>query len=173
MNCAAAAIMPPCSINFVGGDGMLFAALNDHVHVSWYRQQVERSRALVYDACDRLGCTTGAATRTSCWWREKNSATRLWMRSPERKIFVRDRSTQTGLRGLFASRPAWSRDTQRRLITLEGLLTRPGVISPNLPETQIDWKLGIEGKGRYQISTWASASSMTCWGWLRGMARST
>jgi histidinol-phosphate aminotransferase len=113
--------LPPYSINVMAAT-VLSAALNDREYVSWYRQQVERSRALVYDACDRLGLHYWRSHANFVLVRVGDDAPAIVDALAERKIFVRDRSTQPGCAGCIRITTGVVEHTEACLAALEEVL---------------------------------------------------
>jgi histidinol-phosphate aminotransferase len=89
--------LPPYSINVIAATA-LSAALADQEYVRWYRQQVEQSRALVYDACDRWGLHYWPSQANFVLVRVGDAAA-IVEALAARRIFVRDRSAQPGCAG--------------------------------------------------------------------------
>jgi histidinol-phosphate aminotransferase len=89
--------LPPYSINVIAATA-LSAALADQEYVRWYRQQVEQSRALVYDACDRWGLHYWPSQANFVLVRVGDAAA-IVEALAGRRIFVRDRSAQPGCAG--------------------------------------------------------------------------
>src|SRR5262249_53317863 len=138
--------LPPYSINVVAAT-VLAAALQDKAHVAWDREQVARSRELLYAACDRLGLT---------YWRSEANFVLVRVRSHHgsvpgsrfggdeqdgdsaaaaaakaravvdrlaaRKIFVRDRSNQPGCAGCVRITTGVVEHTQACIAALEEVL---------------------------------------------------
>jgi histidinol-phosphate aminotransferase len=113
--------LPPYSINVLAAT-VLSAALNDREHVNWYRQQVERSRALVYDACDRLGLHYWRSHANFVLVRVGDDAPAIVDALAARKIFVRDRSTQPGCAGCIRITTGVVEHTEACLAALEEVL---------------------------------------------------
>jgi histidinol-phosphate aminotransferase len=113
--------LPPYSIN-VAAATALMAAIEDRAFLSWYRDQVRRSRTLVYDACARLGLP--------CWPSEANFVlVKVGDRAAEvvealraRRIFVRDRSSQPGCAGCIRITAGVVSHTEACLAALEEVL---------------------------------------------------
>jgi histidinol-phosphate aminotransferase len=113
--------LPPYSINVMAAT-VLSAALNDREYVNGYRQQVERSRALVYDACDRLGLHYWRSHANFVLVRVGDDAPAIVDALAERKIFVRDRSTQPGCAGCIRITTGVVEHTEACLAALEEVL---------------------------------------------------
>jgi histidinol-phosphate aminotransferase len=113
--------LPPYSINVLAAT-VLSAALNDREYANWYRQQVERSRALVYEACDRLGLHYWRSHANFVLVRVGDDAPAIVDALAERKIFVRDRSTQPGCAGCIRITTGVAEHTEACLAALEEVL---------------------------------------------------
>jgi histidinol-phosphate aminotransferase len=113
--------VPPYSINVLAVT-VLAAALNDRDHVNSYRQQVERSRTLVYDACDRLGLRYWRSHANFVLVRVGDDAPAIVDALAARKIFVRDRSTQPGCAGCIRITTGVVEHTEACLAALEEVL---------------------------------------------------
>jgi histidinol-phosphate aminotransferase len=113
--------LPPYSINVLAAT-VLSAALNDREYGAWYRQQVERSRALVYDACDRRGLHYWRSHANFVLVRVGDDAPAIVDALAERKIFVRDRSTQPGCAGCIRITTGVVEHTEACLAALEEVL---------------------------------------------------
>jgi histidinol-phosphate aminotransferase len=113
--------LPPYSINVMAAT-VLSAALNDRDYANWYRQQVERSRALVYGACDRLGLHYWRSHANFVLVRVGDDAPAIVDALAERKIFVRDRSTQPGCAGCIRITTGVVEHTDACLAALEEVL---------------------------------------------------
>jgi histidinol-phosphate aminotransferase len=134
--------LPPYSINVVAAT-VLAAALEDKAHVAWYREQVARSRELLYAACNRIGLR---------YWRSEANfvlvrvgshpgshaggedldgdseaaaaakAKAVADRLAAKKIFVRDRSNQPGCAGCVRITTGVVEHTQACIAALEEVL---------------------------------------------------
>jgi histidinol-phosphate aminotransferase len=113
--------LPPYSINVLAST-VLSAALNDREYGQWYRQQVERSRALVYGMCDRLGLKYWRSHANFVLVRVGGDAPAIVDALAERKIFVRDRSTQPGCAGCIRITTGVVEHTEACLTALEEVL---------------------------------------------------
>jgi histidinol-phosphate aminotransferase len=113
--------LPPYSINVMAAT-VLAVALNDREYATWYRQQVERSRALVYEACDRLGLHYLRSHANFVLVRVGDDAPAIVDALAERKIFVRDRSTQPGCAGCIRITTGVVEHTEACLAALEEVL---------------------------------------------------
>jgi histidinol-phosphate aminotransferase len=114
-------VVPPYSLNVCAAAG-LRAALKDTPRHRWYLDQVQQSRALVYELCDRLELT--------CWESGANFVlVRIGPRSgavtaalAARGIFVRDRSRDAGCDGCIRITAGVVDHTARCLAALEEIL---------------------------------------------------
>jgi histidinol-phosphate aminotransferase len=114
-------VVPPYSLNVCAVAG-LRAALGDTARHQWYLDQVQQSRALVYDLCDRLGL--------ACWESGANFVlVRVGPRSAAvcaalgaRGIFVRERSRDAGCLGCIRITAGVVEHTSRCLAALEEIL---------------------------------------------------
>lgn len=113
--------LPPYSINVMAAT-VLAAALDDQDHVRWYRQQVEQSRALLYDACDRWALHYWRSHANFVLVRVGRHAPAIVEALAARRIFVRDRSTQPGCAGCIRITTGVVEDTKACLAALEEVL---------------------------------------------------
>jgi histidinol-phosphate aminotransferase len=90
--------LPPYSIN-VAAAVALVAALGDPGHLESYRQQVVRSREIVYDVARRLGLEHWPSHANFVLVRVGPDAAAIVEALRARGIFVRDRSSQPGCAG--------------------------------------------------------------------------
>ena len=91
-------LTPPYNLNVCAAVA-LRAALADPEHLRWYQDQVERSKALVYAACDRLGLRYWPSAANFVLIRVGPRATALVAALARRRIFIRDRSGEPGCAG--------------------------------------------------------------------------
>jgi histidinol-phosphate aminotransferase len=113
--------LPPYTLNAVAA-AILPAALDDQAYIDWYRQQVAASRALVYDACDRLGLTYWRSEANFVLLRVGARASDIVRQMAERRVFVRDRSTEPGCDGCIRVTTGVIEDTRAALAALEEVL---------------------------------------------------
>jgi histidinol-phosphate aminotransferase len=113
--------LPPYSINVMAAT-VLSAALADQDHVRWYRQQVEQSRALLYEACDRWGLHYWRSHANFVLVRVGHAAPVVVEALAARRIFVRDRSTQPGCAGCIRITTGVVEHTKACLAALEEVL---------------------------------------------------
>jgi histidinol-phosphate aminotransferase len=86
-------VLPPYSIN-VAAAVALAAALEDRAHYDWYLSQVRQSRALLYEAFDRLRVEHWQSQANFVLARFGSPAAQVCALLAERGIHVRDRSKQ-------------------------------------------------------------------------------
>jgi histidinol-phosphate aminotransferase len=118
-------IVPPYSLNVCAAAG-LRAALTDTVRHAWYVEQVQQSRGLVYDLCERL--------HLQCWESGANfvlvrigaGSARVAAELGARGIFVRDRSKDAGCEGCLRITAGVVEHTRRCLAALEEILCGEG-----------------------------------------------
>lgn len=113
--------IPVYSVN-VAAVVALQAALQDPGHLQEYVRQVERSKALLYAACDRLGLkywTSGANFVLVC---AGDRAADLVKGAAARGVYIRDRSTEPGCAGCMRIGTGIVAHTERCLAVLEEVL---------------------------------------------------
>jgi histidinol-phosphate aminotransferase len=113
--------LPPYTLNAVAA-AILPVALDDQAYIDWYRHQVAESRALVYDACDRLGLTYWRSEANFVLLRVGARASDIVRQMAERRVFVRDRSTEPGCDGCIRVTTGVIEDTRAALTALEEIL---------------------------------------------------
>jgi histidinol-phosphate aminotransferase len=113
--------LPPYSIN-VAAAVALEAALGDQVHLEAYRAQVRASKAQVYAFCDRLGLGYWRSDANFVLVRVGPRATAVVEALRERRIFVRDRSTEPGCAGCIRITAGVLAHTEQALAALEEIL---------------------------------------------------
>jgi histidinol-phosphate aminotransferase len=114
-------VVPPYGVNVFAMAGIL-AALDDEERLAWYREEVSRSREMIYAFC--------AAHGLACWRSEANfvlvrvgdRARHLVRELADRRIFIRDRSTQPGCEGCVRITTGVVEHTQRCLAAIEEVL---------------------------------------------------
>jgi histidinol-phosphate aminotransferase len=84
-------IVPPYSVN-VCAVVALQAALQDADYYQWYLKQVSESKALLYEALDRLGIKYWRSSANFVFARFGADAARIVNGLAEKEVFVRDRS---------------------------------------------------------------------------------
>ena len=113
--------LPPYSIN-VAAAVALEAALGDQAHLDAYRAQVRESKARVYAACDRLGLRYWPSEANFVLVRVGERATAVVEALRERRIFVRDRSSEPGCAGCIRITAGIVAHTDACLAALEEIL---------------------------------------------------
>jgi histidinol-phosphate aminotransferase len=91
-------VVPVYSVN-IAAVVAVQAALEDLDYLRGYRAQVEQSKALLYDACDRLGLRYWKSAANFVLIDAGDRAGQLAAGAAARGIYVRDRSQEPGLRG--------------------------------------------------------------------------
>ncbi len=113
--------LPPYSIN-VAAAVALEAALGDQAHLDAYRAQVRASKARVYAVCDRLGLAYWPSEANFVLIRVGGRATAIVEALRQRRIFVRDRSTEPGCAGCIRITAGILAHTEQALAALEDVL---------------------------------------------------
>jgi len=113
--------LPPYSIN-VAAAVALEAALGDQAHLDAYRAQVRASKARVYAVCDRLGLAHWPSEANFVLIRVGDRATAVVEALRQRRIFVRDRSTEPGCAGCIRITAGILAHTEQALAALEDIL---------------------------------------------------
>lgn len=113
--------LPPYSIN-VAAAVALEAALGDQPHLDAYRAQVRASKARVYAVCDRLGLAYWPSEANFVLIRVGGRATAVVEALRERRIFVRDRSSEPGCAGCIRITAGVVAHTGQALAALEDIL---------------------------------------------------
>jgi histidinol-phosphate aminotransferase len=88
-------VVPPYNLSVFAVAGWR-AALRDREYLAWYRAQVEESRRLLYDACDRLGLKHWRSAGNFVLIRVGEDATEYARKLSARGVLVRDRSREPG-----------------------------------------------------------------------------
>ena len=113
--------LPPYSIN-VAAAVALEAALGDQAHLDAYRAQVRASKARVYAVCDRLGLGYWPSEANFVLIRVGDRATAIVEALRQRRIFVRDRSSEPGCAGCIRITAGVVAHTEQALAALEDIL---------------------------------------------------
>jgi histidinol-phosphate aminotransferase len=113
--------LPPYSIN-VAAAVALEAALGDQAHLDAYRAQVRASKARVYAVCDRLGLGYWPSEANFVLVRVGDRATAIVEALRQRRIFVRDRSSEPGCAGCIRITAGVLAHTEQALAALEDIL---------------------------------------------------
>jgi histidinol-phosphate aminotransferase len=114
-------VLPPYSLNVCAIRGLL-AALADLDHVRRYLDEVARSKALLYAACNRLGLQYWPSAANFVLVRVGGAATRVVGDLAARGIVVRDRSGQPGCAGCIRITTGIVAHTEACLRALEEVL---------------------------------------------------
>jgi histidinol-phosphate aminotransferase len=114
-------VVAPYSVNVFASTAMV-AALSDRAYLEWYRSQVRRSRDLFYAACERLGLTCWHSQANFVLIRIGDRAQEVVQRLAERRIFVRDRSSQPGCGGCVRITAGIVSHSERCIAALEEIL---------------------------------------------------
>jgi histidinol-phosphate aminotransferase len=100
----------------------ILAALKDHAYIADYVRQVEASKALVYEACRRLGLHFWKSDANFVLIRVGPQAPRLVADAAARGIYLRDRSGEPGCAGCIRLTTGIVEHTRRGLEVMEELL---------------------------------------------------
>lgn len=114
-------IAPPYSVNVFAAAAIL-AALDDREYLAWYRDQVSRSRELVYAACRRFGLTFWPSEANFVLVRVGDRASALVQALAARGVFIRDRTTQPGCAGCVRITTGVVEHTERCVAAMEEVL---------------------------------------------------
>ncbi len=114
-------VVPPYSLNVCAAAG-LRAAIADRARLTWYVDQVERSRDLVYAFCTRIGLTFWESGANFVLVRIGSRSAAVAGALAERGIFVRDRSRDAGCEGCIRITTGIVEHTTRCLAALEEIL---------------------------------------------------
>ncbi len=117
--------VPVYSIN-VAASVALLAALADSEYVEDYLRQVKESKALVYDACDRLGLTYWPSAANFVLVKVGPQAQALVAGAAARGIYLRDRSKEPGCEGCIRITTGIVEHTRRGLAVMEEVLCAAG-----------------------------------------------
>ena len=145
-------VVPPYSVN-AWAAAALPAAIEDRAYRDWYLEQAAASRdaarrgvraARPAHLAERRQLRAGARRRRRRAWSSGLAA---------RGVRVRDRSADAGLRAVHPHHGRDRRGHAPRDRGARGGAVRRAVIDRTTRETSIRLKLGIEGRGRYEVST--------------------
>lgn len=114
-------VVLPYSLN-VCVAAALPAALGDTAHFEWYLDQVRESKALLYDALDRLGVTYWHSAANFVLAKFQGNTKTIVGRLAERGLFVRDRSADAGCEGCLRMTAGVVDDTRALVAALEEVL---------------------------------------------------
>jgi len=95
------------------------AALEDPEHIRRYVRQVDESKALLYEACERLGLHYWKSAANFVLVRVGDRTPALVSLAASRGIYVRDRSTEPGCRGCVRITTGIVEHTRRFIAVLE------------------------------------------------------
>jgi len=113
--------LPPYSIN-VAAAVALEAAVGDRAYLDAYRAQVRESKGRVYAVCDRLGLGYWPSEANFVLIRVGDRATAIVEAMRQRRIFVRDRSSEPGCAGCIRITAGVVAHTEQALAALEDIL---------------------------------------------------
>lgn len=114
-------LAPPYSLNVCAAVA-LRAAIADGDRLRWYQDQVARSKALVYAACDRLGLAYWPSAANFVLVRAGGRAGELVDGLARRRIFIRDRSGEPGCAGCVRITTGVVEHTEACLEAMEAVL---------------------------------------------------
>ena len=110
--------VPVYSVN-IAAVAAVQAALADRAHLQNYLAQVERSKMLLYAACDRLGLPYWKSSANFVLVRAGDRLEAVLQAAAARKIYLRDRSTEPGCEGCLRVGAGVVEHTQRFITVLE------------------------------------------------------
>lgn len=113
--------VPPYSVNVFAATAIV-AALEDGEYLAWYRDQVRRSRDAIYAFCARRGLTFWHSDANFVLVKVGDRAPAVVRALAERRIFIRDRSTQPGCAGCIRVTAGVLAHTEQCLTALEEIL---------------------------------------------------
>ena len=113
--------LPPYSINIAAAVA-LEAAVGDRAYLDAYRAQVRESKGRVYAVCDRLGLGYWPSEANFVLIRVGDRATAIVEALRQRRIFVRDRSSEPGCAGCIRITAGVVAHTEQALAALEDIL---------------------------------------------------
>ena len=114
-------LAPPYNLN-VCAAAALVAAIADDERLRWYRDQVERSKALLYAACDRLGLACWPSAANFVLVRVGDRAGALVEGLARRRVFIRDRTTEPGCAGCVRITTGVVEHTEACIAAMEAVL---------------------------------------------------
>ena len=114
-------VVPVYSVN-VAAVVAVQAALEDLAFVEDYKAQVERSKAMLYAACDRLGLQYTKSAGNFVLINAGSRAGMLASAAASRGIYIRDRSKEAGLAGCLRVGAGIVAHTQRCIEVFEEVL---------------------------------------------------
>jgi histidinol-phosphate aminotransferase len=98
------------------------AALDDLVYVADYARQVAESKALLYEACDRLGLRYWKSGANFVLVSAGDRTSDLVNGAAERGVYIRDRSTEPGCAGCVRIATGIVEHTRRCIAVMEEVL---------------------------------------------------
>lgn len=113
--------IPVYSVN-VAAVAAVQAALRDLDFMNQYRNEVERSKALFYAACDRLGLRYWKSAANFVLVNAGDHAATLARGAAQRGVYLRDRSRESGLEGCLRVGTGIVSHTQRCIDIFEEVL---------------------------------------------------
>jgi histidinol-phosphate aminotransferase len=114
-------IVPPYSLN-VCASVALIAGLEDVGYYAWYLAEVRASKALLYQALDRLRVPYWPSAANFVLARFGDNASRVVDELSKRQVFVRDKSRDPGCRGCIRMTTGVVAHTQVLVTALEEVL---------------------------------------------------
>jgi histidinol-phosphate aminotransferase len=111
-------VVPVYSVN-IAAVVALQAAIEDREYVADYLRQVEESKALLYEACDRLGITYWRSAANFVLVRTAGATRALVQEAERRGIYLRDRSNEPGCAGCVRITTGVVEHTRRAIAVLE------------------------------------------------------
>lgn len=118
-------VAPPYSLNVFAMAGLM-AALEDREYLEWYKGEAAMSKALVYEACRRLGIHYWPSDANFVLVRVGRRATEVVEQLARRGVFVRDRSREPGCAGCIRVTAGVVEHTRRCMAALEEVLCPDG-----------------------------------------------
>src|SRR5262249_51495605 len=113
--------LPVYSVN-VAAVVAVQAALKDSGHLENYLSQVKQSKALLYDACDRLGLTYWTSDANFVLMCAGDRTDALVAGAAQRAVYIRDRSSEPGCEGCIRIATGLVEHTQRCIEVMEEIL---------------------------------------------------
>jgi histidinol-phosphate aminotransferase len=113
-------VVPPYSLN-AWAAAALPVAIDDRPYRDWYLAQAAASRALLADACERLGVRTWPSAANFMLVRVGNAST-VVNELAARGVRVRDRSAEAGCEQCIRITAGIVEDTRRAVVALEEVL---------------------------------------------------
>jgi histidinol-phosphate aminotransferase len=117
-------VIPVYSVN-IAAVVALQAALEDRAYVAGYLRQVAESKAMLYDACDRLGLEHWKSAANFVLVRVGDRVGGLIAAAAVRGVYLRDRSNEPGCAGCVRITTGIVEHTRRAVVVMEDVLRRP------------------------------------------------